>query len=94
MPRVRFCNQLRQKIGVVFGNQKAAREKVNDAIDFDVLFAVSLPAIICTSDRAMRRVAEKSQAADARFVVTRDELLQRLRNEGAAAFGASPADPN
>lgn len=52
----------------------------NDAIDFDVLFTVSMQVILCTSDGAMKKLAHQSGSADANRLMTPKELLDWLRS--------------
>jgi hypothetical protein len=50
----------------------------NDAIDFDLLFAVALPALVCTSDGRLVRLAQDTGSADANRVMLPTDLLTRL----------------
>lgn len=51
----------------------------NDAIDLDVLFAVALPAIVCTSDGGLLKLAKRSGSGLGWKVMKPAELLEWLR---------------
>lgn len=53
----------------------------NDAMDLDILYAVVLPAVICTTDKAMRRLARETGASDGNKVMSPSELLTWLNQE-------------
>lgn len=50
----------------------------NDAIDFDLLFGVALPALICTSDDRLVRLAARTESADAKRVMLPKKLIANL----------------
>ena len=50
----------------------------NDALDFDLLFGIALPAIVCTSDERLARLAEATGSADAKRVMMPAQLLASL----------------
>ena len=69
------------RVLAAYGEKTARRSKpyipegVNDAIDFDVLFTVPLPAVVCTSDGPMRTLARTCGAGEAWRVKNPAELL-------------------
>jgi len=71
----------------------------NDSLDFDLLFAVALPATICTTDARLVRLVRRTGAADADRVLFPSELLAKLAGTtppalpGDASAGLSPRRP-
>lgn len=53
----------------------------NDALDFDLLLGVALPAWICTQDGRLVRLARETGSADAGRVMAPSELVDRLTAE-------------
>jgi hypothetical protein len=50
----------------------------NDALDFDLLFGLALPAWVCTQDARLVRLARDTGSADATRVMSPPDLLDRL----------------
>ncbi len=55
--------------------------KPNDALDLDLLFAIPLPAWICTADEKLLRFVRSTKSSDRFSVMTPAELLDRLNKE-------------
>lgn len=55
--------------------------KPNDALDLDLLFAIPLPAWVCTTDGPLYHLVQATQSADKSAVMTLDELIERLKAE-------------
>lgn len=51
----------------------------NDALDFDLLFGLALPAIVCTGDQRLINLARQTDAWDAWRVMSPQELIDWLR---------------
>jgi hypothetical protein len=58
-----------------------APEGSNDALDFDLLFGVALPAWVCTQDERLVRLARETGSADGERIMSPRELLDRLSAE-------------
>jgi hypothetical protein len=64
--------------------------KPNDAIDFDLLWALPLPAIVCTQDTRLIQLATRTGSADAWRLMTPSALLDWLaKKEGSQDPSAS-----
>ena len=63
------------------GGRSKRTPDLNDAIDFDVMFTVTLPAVICTSDKGMLNLAHESGSGDDWRVKSPTELLDFLKSE-------------
>lgn len=59
------------------------KPKLNDAMDFDQLFALGLPAIICTSDGKFRERVRQLGTPGSDRVLSAAELIDRLRRDRA-----------
>jgi hypothetical protein len=62
-------------------NPRTAKD--NDAIDLDILFCAVLPAWICSGDRRLCALAERTKSGDAGRVMSPEDLLRRLEAERA-----------
>ena len=51
---------------------------LNDALDFDILFCVMYPGIICTEDRRMKAITSDSGSADKWRVMNGGDLIEFL----------------
>lgn len=51
----------------------------NDALDFELLYGVQMPAVVCTADRNLVKLARASGSRDAERVMTPSELLESLQ---------------
>jgi hypothetical protein len=51
----------------------------NDAVDLDVLFALAMPGIVCTSDRRLRNLLKHAESSDAWRVMSPSELISWLK---------------
>ncbi len=58
----------------------AARKRRGDFIDWSLLFALALPAIICTADTKFVRRIRQKKSKQLRLVITVEELNQHLMN--------------
>ncbi|CAM4282253.1 hypothetical protein [Corallococcus exiguus] len=56
---------------------------INDAVDLDILYAATLPAVVCTTDKRLRRIARSTGSADGWRVMSPSELLKWLRNQNS-----------
>lgn len=61
----------------------------NDALDFDLLLATAMPAVVCTHDRPLLRLAERSGSSEAWRLMEPRTLLDWLAKQG----GHSELDP-
>ena len=64
-------------------NHPDYKPKPNDSMDFEVLFATVLPAVVCTSDVKMRKAARESLSSDGKLVMNPLELVAWLKAGGA-----------
>jgi hypothetical protein len=53
----------------------------NDALDLELLFALPLPALVCTGDQRLIRVVRSLGSPQGRDVLSPPELLERLRGQ-------------
>jgi len=68
-------------MGIRFGEYgQGYRPKLNDALDFEHLYMLGLPAIVCTSDRRARNFARSLKTPGSERVLSPSELLDRLRH--------------
>jgi len=64
----------------------------NDALDFDLLLATALPAVVCTHDRHMIRLAQRSGSSEAWRVMEPDALLEWLAQPQEEGLEPSAAE--
>jgi hypothetical protein len=57
-----------------FGHYSPAPEKPNDRLDFELLFALPLPAVICTGDLRFIDLVRRLGRGDSGKVMTPDEI--------------------
>jgi hypothetical protein len=57
--------------------------KTNDALDVDILYAVALPAIVCTTDGRLLNLARETNSSDAHLVKSPSELIDWLKADTA-----------
>ncbi|EAU64666.1 hypothetical protein STIAU_1379 [Stigmatella aurantiaca DW4/3-1] len=58
---------------------------INDAVDLDILYAATLPAVVCTTDKRLQRIARNTGSSEGWRVMTPSELLAWLRNQNSQA---------
>lgn len=63
------------------------RPKLNDALDFEHLFMVGLPGIVCSSDRRARNFARELRAPGSERFMSPSDLLAFLEPDGPEPAG-------
>ncbi|MCU0658845.1 MAG: hypothetical protein MUF64_27375 [Polyangiaceae bacterium] len=69
--------------GLGYKKGKGYRPKLNDAMDFDQLYALGLPAIICTSDGKFLNRVRSLKTPGSERVLYPNELISHLRSVAA-----------
>jgi len=67
---------------------RKSRVDPNDAFDFDLLYTVSLPGVVCTLDKRLVQIARESEAADSWRVMKPEQLLKWFEERVSVHFHA------